>query len=812
MLGYYLKQSYKNLWRNRLYSALCMLGLALALAIVSLIYAHVRDELSFNTWLPGHERVYQILVSNTPNGLGPGLPSDVGLWMREDIPEAEAVTRMMPAQGVFSSGEIDINLLVYWAEGNVFDVLPFTIIAGQAEGALTEPDSVVLSRTTARELFGNDDPIGKTVELDSLHDLTVTAVMEDLPPNSTLQYVQLLAASNSVFSPMSIQDRTPVQQFGSKVWSTATFIKLKPDSSLDAVTQGLADMQQRRTPINDDGKVSQNYPLRPVALADVHLAEAINGEIVMNYNQIAVFVAVGLLVLFAGTINFVNIQVAMGLRDTHAVGIRKSCGADRAKIFWQYMTQSMVLVLISAVLGMMLAELFLPALNAYLRKTLDLDYLRNPLLLAGTVAFFLLVAFLAALYPSLLAANIRPSLILNDRHTTGMGSTARIRQALVVVQFAIMSGLLVATVVVYQQFNFGVREALRNYDDPVLLLPAACQEAFKNSIEQLPGVEGTACSIAILPQGAMTLTSGIRHGEIGVRVRNGVVGPGFTELYGMKLLAGRHLSDDIAQDLPPAENNWDNRVESIVINELAVRALGFASPEEAVGQEVSFAHVFRLAPTEITPMHQAEIVGVVEDFQTGTVAEPIEPTALYINPHMLSILSIKISGQNLPETLAAIEQRFDEFGTFGNFTPDFYDQRVQNWYLNLQRQSQVFAVLSAIAMFISLLGLLALASYAAVTRIKECGIRLCLGSSRWNLTWLFLWQFARPVIIANLIGWLGAWWFMSTWLDGFARRVDLQWWVFVAAFALTLGLALLTVFSYVWRLSGNRPVQSLRYE
>ena len=196
----------------------------------------------------------------------------------------------------------------------------------------------------------------------------------------------------------------------------------------------------------------------------------------------------------------------------------------------------------------------------------------------------------------------------------------------------------------------------------------------------------------------------------------------------------------------------------------------------------------------------------------GTVEDPIEPAALFINPDMLNVVNVKIAGQGLPETLAAIKQRFDEFGNFGNLAPGFYDLRVQTMYLSLRRQSQLFTVLSAIAIFISLLGLLGLACHATVTRTKEVGIRKCLGSTRWSLTALFLWQFSRPVIIANLIGCVAVWFFMSTWLEGFARRIDMQVWVFLAAIALTLSLALLTVFTYVWRLSGSQPAGALRYE
>lgn len=808
MLGYYLKLSCRNLWQRRLYSSLCILGLALAFAIVSLTYVHVRDELSFNTWVPDHERVYQITVASSAIGLAGALPSDVGRWMAQDIPEAEAVTRIFPSGGTVSVDNEVVNVAVLWADSNVFDVLPFPLLAGQAEGALTESGSAILTRDSARSLFGAADPIGKTVQFNFLNDLTITAVIENPPPNSTLNF-GMLAASHAIFSPAYIQDQTPIQQFGSKVWSARTFVKVKAGSSPEVLTQGLADMQLRRTPVNDN--VNRFYPLRPVALADMHLAEAVNGEAVLNYNEIAVFSAVSLLILLAATINFINIQMAIGLRSSHAVGIRKSCGADRLQVFGQYMMEALLLVLASAVLGMLLAEQLLPGLNAYLGKALDFRYLNEPWLLAGMIAFFLGVAFLSGFYPSLVIASIRPSLVLNDRRSGGIGTTALIRQGLVVLQFAIMTGLLIATVVVYQQFSFGVREALREYDDPVFMLRVPCQEAFLNSVEQLPGVVGTACSMPGLPQRSMGITSGISHGETTISIRNAAIGSGFTELYDLGLLAGRYLSEDIAQDRPPPDNNWENRLESILINEQAVRALGFASPEDAVGELVSFNHIFR-QPAEFTGMHQAEIVGVLADFQIGTVEDPIDPAALYINPDMLAAVNIKVSGQRLPETLTIIRQRFDEFGTFGNFAPLFYDQSVQNMYLSLRRQSQLFAVLSAIALFISLLGLLGLACHAAAARTREAGIRKCLGSTRWGLAGLFLWQFSRPVLVANLIGCLGAWYFMSTWLERFARQVDLDFRVFLAAIALTLSLALLTVFSHVWRLSGKRPTGVLRYE
>lgn len=810
MLWYFFRSACRHLWLNRLYSGLCIMGLGLAFAIVSLIYVHVTDELSYNNWIPGHDRVYQIGVAGRANGLSTTLPSDVGLWIKEDIPEAEAVTRIFMSGGVISVDNKVVNIPVSWADSNVFEVLPFSVLAGDAEGALDEPGTAVLTRRSAENLFGDADPIGKTVDYNYQNTLRVTAVIEDPPANSTLNY-GMLAASHTVFSPAYAQDQTPIRQFGSKAWSFQTFIKVKPGTSLVALTSGLAQMQLQRTPVNDNGRVHENYPLRPVSLSDVHLAEAVNGEVAMDYSEILVFSAVGLLILLAGSINFVNIQVVLGLRQSHEIGIRKSCGADRRQVFWQYMSESVLLVLISAICGVMLAEWLLPALNAYLGKQLDLAYLDNPALLPAMIGFFLLVALLSGLYPSMIAANMRPALVLQDKHSATASKTALVRQLLVVLQFAIMTALLIATIVMYQQFNFGIRESLRRYDDPVLVVQAPCQEALLNSLEQLSGVMDTACSTPTLPQWGMPIMSGISHGENGIGIRNAAVGMGFPELYGMELAAGRYFSEDNALDLPPADNNWENRRESILINEQAAQALAFDSPQDAVGALVTFNHIFQM-PATFTGPHQAEIVGVLEDFQSGTVGEAIDPAVFYVNPNMMGAVSIKIAGQLLPETLEQIRQVWDEIGTLGNFGGWFFDQYIENMYSDMRRQSQVFSVLSGIAVIISLLGLLGLASHAAVSRIKEAGIRKCLGSTRIGLTGLFLWQFSWPVVIANLLGWFVAWLVLSAWLDGFASRIDLQFWVFLLAFVMTLGLALMTVSAYIWGLSGSRPALALRYE
>jgi putative ABC transport system permease protein len=347
--------------------------------------------------------------------------------------------------------------------------------------------------------------------------------------------------------------------------------------------------------------------------------------------------------------------------------------------------------------------------------------------------------------------------------------------------------------------------------DPVVILQSpACNDALKAAMLRAPGVREVACSMGV-PQLGLGFVSSMRRasGE-SVGVSYLPVDFGMFELYGLELAAGRLFSAELGTDASPSDNVW-NRPESVVVNETTIRALGFGSAAAAVGQTVDFGHLFR-QPATFTPRHEATIIGVLRDFQIGPLRDAIPPTAFYVDPGNFRVLNLKLDGHSTPEALDAIDRIWSEYASAAPASRIFFDQSIENMYTGLRRQTTLFTIFAGIAVLIAVLGLVGLAAHAAVSRTKEIGIRKTLGGGRWAITRLLLWQFSRPVLIANVVAWPVAFWAMSAWLQGFARRVELDWWMFVGAAVVTFVVAVAAVLVHTWGMAGTRPVAALRYE
>ena len=809
MLGHYLLLVVRNLPRAGLYVAVSVAGLALGIGAALLIALYVDDEVSYDRWWPNSDRIYQISVRWPDGSMNDSSQSDIGRWLIAEYPQFETVTRLFPASGFFAQGDREFTERITWADANVFDVFAFPVVAGSLEGALDKPDTLVLTRETAEKYFGRADAVGETLVWDDEHAMTVTAVIENLPTNTHLD-IDVLAAGLSTYSVPAQQDLVPVTVLGAKRLSARTYGLLKPGESIEPLRATIGTLPDRYSSPTDAGEMpSEVWPLivRPIEAIHLSTGDAAEPDSI-DRGRLYGALGIGVLIVLAACINFVTLRTALAMRRALEVGVRKTLGASRRVLFAQFMSEVFVHVCVATIAGVGIAALALPALNAFLLRSIDFSVLASPPFAAGILGLVAVVTLLAGSYPAVVLASFNPSVATRAR-TAGRRQNA-VRQGLVALQFAILAAVLIATVVVHRQMAFGLREALRQIADPTVLLSTTCTDAIKDAMARVPGVREAACS-ANLPQRGITAVGPIQYKDNERLVIGTVtVGFGFFEFYDLGVVAGRFFSEDFGTDATPPDNVWTSP-EAIVVNEAGLDFLGFASAQDAIGEVVTLNHASGVTG-QFTGDHDARIIGVVEDFQTGSIRSGIYPSVFFVDPWRFSVLSLKLDGRSTPETLEAIDRLWNEMADPGPPNRVFLEDSLEEMYRDLRRDFQLFGVFAAISILISMLGLVGLAAHTVVVRTKEIGLRKILGSGRGGIMQMMMWHFIKPVLLANVIAWPTAYFAMPPWLEGFARRIDLDLWMFVAAGSATLAVALLTVLMHAWTIAGTRPVVALRHE
>ncbi len=809
MIGRHLLVTLRGLRRARAYSLISVVGLAIGIGAALLIALYVNDELAYERWLPDSDRVYLISVRSPDGGMTDWGPSDVRDWVVGEFPQFAAVTRLFASDGFFTRDGHQVSANIVWADPNVSDVLRFPVIAGSLIGALDKPDTLVLTRRAAGRFFGRPDPLGETLVLDNKHTLTVTAVIEDLPSNTDFP-IEMLAASRSNYSPAVEQEKIPMTVVGAKRWNSRTYGLLKPSESIEPLREAIRTLPDRHSEVAAGGqKASEVWPLIVRSIRKIHLgAHDVADPDRENVSQLYGVVGIGVLILLVAAINFVTLRTALAMRRAIEVGVRKACGASREELFTQFTGEVFVHVCVATVLGVVLAVGMLPALNVFLSRTIPWRTLLSPLFAGGVAASIVVLTLLAGSYPAFVLAAFRPS---TAARMPASGRLHRsLREGLVALQFAIVVIVVLATIVVYRQTAFGMREALRQNSDPTVLLRTRCSDALRAAMQRLPGVKAAACSSGVPQAGAGSVGPIQYNGSERLVIGTVPIGIGFFELYGIDAVAGRTFSDDFGTDRTPADNVWTTP-EAIVLNEAAVAKLGIPSAKDAIGAVVNLNHGSGVTGV-FTGEHDARIIGVVKDFQMGSVRQGIYPSVFFVDPWLFRVLNLKLDGRSIPETLDAIDRVWADMGDPGPAQRGFFEQTVQQLYGDLRRDFQLFSVFAGIAILISALGLIGLAAHAASARTKEIGLRKVLGSGRGGILGLLMWQFSRPVLLANVIAWPVAYVVMGRWLEGFARRIEFEPWMFIGAGVAALSVAAATVILQAWTIAGIRPIVALRHE
>ncbi|HEY2531829.1 MAG TPA: ABC transporter permease [Xanthobacteraceae bacterium] len=824
MFRNYLATAWRSARRDRFYALLNVFGLALGFAVAIVIWLFVRYELSYNSFLPGYQDVYWIRLTIAETGQRPvtlrGTPARMAAELKLDFPEIVATTRTRTQYVGLRHGDVEAVENILWVDADFFAVLGYRLLRGDPATALAEPNSIVLTRTLASKYFGTTDCLGQTLEIDHLHPMRVTGIAEDPPSNATESFDALLSGKTA-WSKLAIADATAPSP-GELDLTGKTFVRLRPGVNPDNLSTRFPAFALSHYP-DPEGPRPLFASMFMHSLADVHL-NPYNPDTSEPNDQEQMLYAVaatGLLILLLAGINFVNLATARATRRAVEVGVRKGLGALRSQLMVQFMGESVCYSLAGLLLGVGLAEFFLPSLNALLDRQIAFDFLRHPLLAIVPLATAMLFGIAAGVYPAVILSRFPPAQMLKARAGASIGG-GRVRLGLVVFQFTVTIALLIATIVIHRQLSFATSQALRFDKDLMLTIDltgmpeqvtpdglgrreAAPLEALRTRLAAVPGVRAMAATFT-LPLWHYSLTTDfVRPGQSKGQSVNFTIQSvdfGYFGVYRVPLLAGRDFARDFVEDKVAADDK--SRLSSAIINETALRALGFTDASAAIGQEVQ--------STDSGSPRRHRIIGVAPDFPLDSIRDPVPPSIFIVDPDLFKVLSLKLSGSNLPETLRGIDAAWHEFMPERPINRVFLDDRIAELYRDVAHEGRVFAAFAGFAVAIGCLGLIGLSAYTAERRTKEIGIRKALGASTFDVSWLLIRQFTKPVLLANVLAWPIAWWFMRGWLDGFAYRIDLGPEPFLGAGLGAIAIAIATTASHAVQVARSRPVGALRYE
>lgn len=793
MLRNYFKTAFRNLWKHRVFSFINLTGLAVGMAACFLIYLYVSFELSYDTFHSKADRIYRVVCDiKTPTEvINAGGPSwAVPPNAKDEFPEVEAFVRLAPDNLLVRKGNIKFQEdNVMWADSAFFKVFDFKLLKGNPHTALTEPLSVVLSETAAKKYFNNSDPIGQTLLITSDgFAARVTGIMKDIPENSQIKTDLVLSMSTI----MKKFDQDLDKQWGN--YGAQAYLLLRSGTNARALEKKFPAFLEKRN--GTEMKKSQMYAtlfLEP--LKDVYLRSTRNGSKTGNINNVYVFSVIAIFVLLIACFNFINLTTARSVERAKEVGIRKVVGALKTQLAAQFIGESVMLCLIAFILAIGLAALFLPSFNMLAGKTISHGVFSNMRYILLLFLAAVGIGLLAGIYPALVLSSFNSVTVLKGRFATGAKGIL-LRKGLVTAQFSISIALIIATIIVYTQMKYMRSQDLGFNKDQMMVIDTngdKAKEAFRQAVAGIPNVVSTAMSGSVPGGGNPGAYSQIENKKGEMQIANldlYFVDWDYIPQYQIKMVAGRAFSRDFGSDT----------TQAMILNEAAVKMFGYSSPQQAVGRR--FSQWGR----------EGKIIGVMKDFHFRALQQVIKPLSMRIEPNGCSLVSVKVSGGNLPATIKAIENKWKTLIPNRPFSYFFMDEFFDKQYKGEEKFGKLFLNFAVLAIFISCLGLLGLASYSTMQRTKEIGIRKVLGASVSGIVNLLSKDFLKLVLISFFIAAPIAWYFMDRWLRDFAYRVNIGWWVFVLAGVTAMAIALLTVSFQAIKAAVANPVKSLRTE
>ena len=832
----YLTVGLRALAKNKTYAFINIFGLTIGLIACLLILLYVRYEQSYDSWMKDADQAFQFQTwyhANDHGGEETYLQLNqiiAGKALAKDFRQVEKVVFVRSFSPIVVQNgrpsEVDDLRMV---DGNIFDILQVPFVRGDPATALGDSHSLAISESEATRRFGDADPIGKTLTIvDNAGDVDyrITGVFKDIPKNSSFS-----ASMVARFDPeVQFADR----QQAMTSWTSQqgwNYVKLREGADVDEINSQLAAWEKRNIPdeVTNGERTNpgddQDFHL--VNIRDVHLGKAQEYGMTPGNDRTTVttFAVIALLVLGMACVNFTNLATARASQRAREVALRKVLGATRRQLIIQFIAESVIVAALAMVAALALVELLLPVFNDFLDASIELHYFGAGGIALPAIVLVLLVGVAGGFYPAVYLSRFQPAAILKaNKSSADAHGSGRLRNALVVAQFAVSIGLIVCTSVIYAQTLFA-RTMDAGYQREGLIqvgnlgfkgVQPAQSQALVERIRRVPGVTAAArTQIAVSPDGNSMAEYFLPGSPTSVSLGTYGVETGFFEAMGMKLLAGRVFSDrqgkdDATTPFPvdlDAERALQRRGINVVITAEAARRLGFSTPQEAIGKQMR--GTLTVAEIGLIP---CTIVGVVSDTRFRSLREPLQPIVYLMQKVGFAQIAVRFDHVAPSVIRDRIKQVWDSVVPMVPFDAEFADDLVRRQYEQETARGQLFAAFAVLTVIIGCLGLFGLAAFTAERRTKEIGIRKVLGARTRDIVRLLVWQFSRPVLIANIIAWPIAWWVMRDWLNGFDTRIALTPVPFVAAGLAALVVALATIASHALRVARTNPIHALRYE
>ncbi|MFU8842356.1 MAG: ABC transporter permease [Bacteroidales bacterium] len=807
MLRNYILTLYRNITRNRFYSFLNIAGLSVGIAAATFILLYVQDELSYDQYNLNHKRIFRIESDFSIAGKHDQfaiVPIPMGPALQIEFPEVESYCRFLnPGNILFRIDEKEYyEEYFYFADSTVFEIFSYDLILGNPKTSLTQPRTVVLSEKIAEKYFGNENPIGRTIQTGSGRQYQVTGVMKNQPSNSHLRFDALLSG-------VSLAEDRGTEDFNSmepiRFWNIGvyTFLLLNENASMDAIHEKFEPFYEKyMKPIGD--QINASFNLLSTPLSETHFRKGLGAEFPSgNRAYIIIFSAVALFLLLLAAINYMNIATARSANRSREVGMRKVMGAFRYQLIKQFIGESVLISIMAMLIAILLITLLMPEFNLLAGKELSFSTRENPVIFFQILAITLLTGVIAGSYPAFYLSSFLPVTVLKGSLSKSSKKAGYLRKTLVVIQFFIATIMIIGTIVVSSQIRFLKNKEL-GFDKNNLIVMTMQDttfrnksESFKNELLKNPDIISVTNSTGV--PGEIEWIQVMRVEKEGQMVEHAMIlaqtDYDFVDVFRFEIIAGRNFDRQMGTDPQ----------EAVIVNEATVKQMGWG---DAIGKKIHYGW-----DLDGTGGRLMKVIGVVRDFHFRSLHNKIEPVIVFLSERPAHLMTVRIAPDKQKETIANIAAKWDELQANRPFDYFFLDERLDEMYQAEEKISRIILAAAMITIFIALLGLLGLSSYITEQRTREIGIRKVAGASVNQILQLFYREFIILILLAFALAVPVAWWRLDIWLESsFVYYLEMKWSWFLLAGLVSFTMGMGTASYFIMRAATCNPVNAIKTE